>query len=77
MFVLGIGKDVDPQELNKIASGPDNVFRVDSFKDLDDKANQLKRGICVLGIVDNLVPFFFYQYDFVVVTAPWKAKEWW
>ena len=61
VFVLGIGKDVDPQELNKIASGPDNVFRVDSFEDLDDKANQLKRGICVLGIVDNLVPFFFYQ----------------
>ena len=51
MFVLGIGKEVDPTELSKIASGPDNVFTVDSFEDLDDKANSIKRGICKLGIV--------------------------
>lgn len=51
MFVLGIGKDVDTSELNQIASGPNNVFTVDSFKDLYDKANGAKKGICVLGIV--------------------------
>ena len=50
VFVLGIGKDVDPSELNQIASGPKNVFTVDLFEDLDDKADELKRGICVLGI---------------------------
>ena len=58
VFVLGIGKNVNPQELNKIASGPDNVFRVESFEDLDDKANELKRGICILGIVDDCFVFF-------------------
>ena len=55
MFVLGIGKDVDPSELDKIASGPDNVFKVDSFEDLDDKADELKRGICILGIYFDIV----------------------
>lgn len=48
VFVLGIGKGVDPAELNQIASGPENVFTVDSFEDLDEKANEIKRGICVL-----------------------------
>ena len=51
MFVLGIGNDVDPSELSKIASGPNNVFTVDSFEDLEDKADSIKRGICKLGIV--------------------------
>ena len=51
VFVLGIGKDVDPSELNQIASGPKNVFTVDSFEDLEDKAGEIKRGICVLGNV--------------------------
>ena len=55
MFILGIGKDVDPSELDKIASGPDNVFKVDSFEDLDDKADELKRGICILGIYFDVV----------------------
>lgn len=49
MFVLGIGKDVDPSELKKIASGPDNVFTVDSSNALDDKSEEVKRGICILG----------------------------
>ena len=50
VFVLGIGNDVDPSELSKIASGPKNVFTVDSFEDLVDKSNELKRGICILGM---------------------------
>ena len=50
MFVLGIGKDVDTSELNEIASGPSNVFTVDSYEDLDNKGNEIKRGICILGI---------------------------
>ena len=53
MFVLGIGKDVDTSELNKIASGPNNVFKVDSFEDLDDSADVIKRGICKFGMVCN------------------------
>ena len=51
VFVLGIGKDVDPSELNQIAAGPKNVFTVDSFEDLAEKANEIKKGICVLGII--------------------------
>ena len=51
VFVLGIGKDVDLSELNQIASGPDNVFKVDSFEELEDKADELKKGICVKGIL--------------------------
>ena len=51
VFVLGIGKSVDPAELNQIASGPKNVFTVDSFKDLKDKVHEIKRGICIAGIV--------------------------
>ena len=50
MFVLGIGKDVDSSELIQIASGPNNVFTVDTFSDLENKADEAKRGICVLGI---------------------------
>lgn len=50
MFVLGIGKTVDRAELNQIASGPNNTFTVDSFKDLKDKAHEIKRGICTGGI---------------------------
>ena len=49
VFVLGIGKDVDDSELQQIASGPNNVFTVDSFEDLDRKAKEAKRGICILG----------------------------
>ena len=51
VFVLGIGKNVDPSELNQIAAGPKNVFTVDSFEDLVEKAKEIKRGICVLGIL--------------------------
>ena len=50
VFVLGIGEDVDPSELNQIASSPENVFTVDSFENLEDKADSIKRGICKLGI---------------------------
>ena len=63
MFVLGIGKDVDTTELNQIASGPDNVFRVDSFKDLYDKVPQAKTGICVLGIVFFRFFKFYLLHD--------------
>ena len=49
MFVLGIGKDVDTSELTEIASSPDNIFTVDSFKDLHREADEAKRGICILG----------------------------
>ena len=63
VFVLGIGKDVDTTELNQIASGPDNVFRVDSFKDLYDKAPQAKTGICVLGIVFFRFFKFYLLHD--------------
>ena len=59
MFVLGIGKDIDTSELNQIASGPNNVFKVDSFKDLYDKANEAKKGICVPGIVFSGILSYF------------------
>ena len=62
VFVLGIGKDVDPSELNQIASGPKNVFRVDSFADLDEKSNEYKRGICILGIVWECDVFVFVTW---------------
>lgn len=49
VFSLGIGEGLDTSELGKIASGPDKVFSVDSFEDLDDKVKEIKRGLC-LGI---------------------------
>ena len=49
VFVLGIGEDVDTSELNEIASSPDNVFRVDSFENLDERVPTIRRGICKLG----------------------------
>ena len=49
VFVLGIGKDVDNSELKQIASGPKTVFTVESFEELNNKANEAKKGICVLG----------------------------
>ncbi|XP_015750459.1 PREDICTED: uncharacterized protein LOC107330348, partial [Acropora digitifera] len=52
VFVLGIGKSVDRAELNQIASGPNNTFTVDSFKDLKDKVHEIKRGICT-GDIDE------------------------
>ena len=58
VFILGIGKDVDTSELNEIASGPNNVFRVDSFEDLDGNANVIKRGICKFGTVCNIILSF-------------------
>lgn len=58
VFVLGIGKDVDASELKQIASGPNNVFTVDSFEDLDNEANEAKKGICILGIVYLLLCYF-------------------
>ena len=58
VFVLGIGEEVDPSELNEIASGPKNVFTVDSFEDLEDKVDEIKRGICVKGILYNFSLLF-------------------
>ena len=52
MFSLGIGKYVDSSELDKIASGPDNVFTVDSYEELENKVKEIKRGLCI-GIVYN------------------------
>ena len=66
MFVLGIGKNVDNSELNKIASRPNNVFTIDSFEDLDDKANEIKRGICILGIL-IIKPFSVLKNDIFVI----------
>lgn len=50
VFALGIGKDVDSSELTQIVSAPSNIFMVDTFAELDDIANEVKRGICVSGI---------------------------
>ena len=49
VFVLGIGEDADTSELNEIASSPNNVFRVDSFENLDDRLPRIRKGICKLG----------------------------
>lgn len=50
VFALGIGKDVDSSELTQIVSAPSNIFMVDTFAELDDIANEVKRRICVSGI---------------------------
>ena len=67
VFVLGIGNDVDPSELNQIAAGPKNVFTVDSFEDLEEKANEIKKGICVLG--NCILCFVVYCYDALVLVS--------
>ncbi|CAH3170621.1 unnamed protein product, partial [Porites lobata] len=56
VFVLGIGDDVDSTELSQIASGPKNVFTVDSFNDLDRKADETKRGICIFVPTPSVTP---------------------
>lgn len=58
MFALGIGENIDDSELEQIASGPANVFRVKSFEDLKDKVRQIKGGICT-GIIQNIVVCLF------------------
>lgn len=40
--MLGIGKDVDFFELNKIVFSFRNVFIVDFYEDLDDKFEDVK-----------------------------------
>ena len=76
VFVLGIGDDVDSSELNQIASGPKNVFRVDSFADLDEKSNDYKRGICILGIVweRGVFSFFYLVFILYVERYPWRVN---
>ena len=76
MFVLGIGKDVDTSELNEIASGPNNVFRVDSFEDLDDNADVIKRGICKFGTVCNGIVSFISKTSFPV-SMHWTSERGW
>ena len=67
VFVLGIGKDVDNSELSQIASSPDNVFTVDSFEELEERSNSLKRGICQLGKWRYLFFFFSVLFFFTPV----------
>lgn len=57
VFVFGIGKDVDFFELNQIVFGFDNVFKVDLFEELEDKVDELKKGICVKGMLLMFVQF--------------------
>ena len=77
MFVLGIGKDVDPSELNQIASGPNNVFRVDSFEDLDNNADLIKRGICKFGTVCNGVLSSISRYVSFPFSIHWTTERSW
>ena len=61
VFVLGIGEDADTSELNEIASSRNNVFRVDSFENLDDRVPTIRKGICKLGkTVRNGFLFCFF-----------------
>ena len=55
MFALGIGTNIDNSELEKIASGPENVIRVNSFKDLKDTVQRFRDGFCI-GIVQFCFP---------------------
>jgi len=57
VFVLGVGDDVDASELNEIASSRNNVFKVDSFEDLDNAVKTIRGGICKLGKI------FHYVFD--------------
>ena len=77
MFVLGIGEDADPSELQQIASGPKNVFKVDSFEDLDVKSNEYNRGICYLGILRSaaLCSFSFFLSFFFILSAEQNLRN--
>lgn len=65
VFSLGIGKDVDSSELDKIASEPDNVFTVDSYQELDNKVKDVKRALCI-GIVDYSPIYWHSQHIDVI-----------
>ena len=55
VFVLGIGNSLDTEELKSVASGPTNIFTVDAYSELGNRANSLKRSICILG---NIFGYF-------------------
>ena len=75
VFVLGIGDDVDATELSQIASGPKNVFTVDSFNDLDRKADETKRGICILGKIYAIYFYFLEEIRYLFETLSLKYSD--
>lgn len=56
--MLGIGDSLDTEELKNIASGPYNIFTVDTYTELGNRADSIKRSICIFG---NIFRAFFDQ----------------
>ena len=46
IVAIGVGDDVDPDELRKIAEDSGNVFRVDNFDVLGTIAETVERRTC-------------------------------
>ncbi|XP_078694790.1 collagen alpha-6(VI) chain-like [Branchiostoma floridae x Branchiostoma belcheri] len=55
LYVVGIGSNVDMNELLAIGGTPDNVFSLGNFGQLQDLSNRLPSRLCELGRSTNLI----------------------
>ncbi|XP_066266327.1 matrilin-4-like [Branchiostoma lanceolatum] len=55
LYVVGIGSNVDMDELLAIGGTPDNVFGLSNFGQLQDLSNRLPNRLCELGRSTNLI----------------------
>ena len=46
MFVIGVGEELDRDELDMFATSPENVFLAASFDDLDTVESTMTRTTC-------------------------------
>ncbi|KAI8484389.1 Signal peptide, CUB and EGF-like domain-containing protein 2, partial [Branchiostoma belcheri] len=56
LYVVGIGSNVDMNELLAIGGTPDNVFSLDNFGQLQDLSNRLPSRLCEPGIMSIVNP---------------------
>ncbi|XP_078614402.1 collagen alpha-4(VI) chain-like [Branchiostoma floridae x Branchiostoma japonicum] len=55
LYVVGIGSNVDKNELLAIGGTPDNVFSLDNFGQLQDLGSRLPNRLCEVGRSMNLI----------------------
>ena len=69
ILVVSIGTWLNQQELNEIASDPDdkNIFPVPDFDQINDIASDLRKAICNGKIVDNFVIHLFSMLLYFVL----------
>ena len=61
VIVVGIGDDVNPDELNVIATDDSNIFMIDVPRDIEDLLNKLKQAIAQSTSIIHII-FFYLLY---------------